>query len=117
MQVEMGAFAEEFEGFHLSCIVPLERKHGNTELWVDAQSSTWNFLSKLVAHEYRKVEQDAAQSVVDPPATATGSINSEQATPTAHSPKRQSPSDDPDGVCASPSKRQTTLLSFMKSST
>ena len=53
VQIEMDAFDDEFNGYSLTCIVPMERKNGNNEFWVDAQGSTWNFLSKLVAHEYR----------------------------------------------------------------
>ena len=44
----------EEDGFRLSCVVPLDRHNGNTEMYVDAQSSTWNYLSKLIAQEYGK---------------------------------------------------------------
>ena len=53
LQLEVDAFVHEFEGYCLSCFVCMELHNGNTEMWVDAQSSTWNYLSKLVAHEYR----------------------------------------------------------------
>ena len=113
---EMDAFEDEFDGYRLACVVPLERQNGNTELWVDSQGSTWNYLSKLVAHEYRKSleTQDEAQAPVDSSTTTPAPIETEPATPIAHSPKRQSPGDDPAiAECASPAKRQTTLLSFM----
>ena len=108
VSVEMEAFTEEFDGFHLSCIVPFERQNGNSELWVDSQGSTWNYLSKLVAHEYGKSldgDDDVKSAVVAEPTTQI-----------AHSPKRQSTSDDPGVASASPSKRQTTLLGFLKQS-
>ena len=118
VNIEMDAFDDEFNGYSLTCIVPFERKNGNNELWVDAQGSTWNFLSKLVAHEHRKSleEADEAIAVVDSPNTAAAPIAAEPAAQIAHSPKRQSPGDVPDVECASPCKRQTTLLSFMKPS-
>ena len=62
MQLEMDAFDDELEGYCLSCAVCLERRNGNTELWVDVQSSTWNYLSKLVAHEYRNSLQGEGEA-------------------------------------------------------
>ena len=62
LQIEVDAFIHEFEGYCLSCFVCMERHNGNTEMWVDAQSSTWNYLSKLVAHEYRNSLQGEGEA-------------------------------------------------------
>ena len=117
VSVQTPAFDEEFDDYRLDCIVPLERHNGNTELWVDMQGGLWNFLSKLALHEYRQslVEKDEAPAVIDSSNTDAAPIAAEPA-PMAHSPKRQSPGDCPRVESASPSKRQTTLLSFLKPS-
>ena len=120
VEVEMDAIEDEFEGYCLSCAVCLERHNGNTELWVDAQSSMWYYMSRLVAHEYRNSPEGKgeAHAPVDSPNTATAPI-AETPIATGHSPKRQSRDGDGPWVveCASPAKRQTTLLSFRKPST
>ena len=113
VQVKMDAIDGEFdEGYCLSRSVCFDRNNKHTELWVDAQTNTWNYLSKLVAQEHRESleGEDEARAPIDSPNTATAPIAT---TPTAaaHSSKRQSPGDV---KCASPAKRQTTLLSFMK---
>ena len=121
VQFEVDAFDDEFDGYRVSCVVPLERHNGNTELWIDAQSKTWNYLSKLVAHEYSSNGigvEDQAQTPIDSPSTTTSTIETEPwSTPMAsrHSPKRQSRGHDPAIVeCAPPAKRQTNLLSYMR---
>ena len=113
VQVKMNAIDGEFDdNFCLSFSVCFERNNRHTELWVDACTSTWNYLSKLVAHEYRESleGEDEARAPIDSPNTATAPIATTPAA-AAHSSKRQSPGDV---KCASPAKRQTTLLSFMK---
>ena len=40
VQVEMDAFDDEFDGHYLSRAVRMERRNGNSELWVDAEGRT-----------------------------------------------------------------------------
>ena len=113
VQANMNAIDGEFDdNFCLSFSVCFERNNRHTELWVDACTSTWNYLPKLVAHEYRESleGEDEARAPIDSPNTATAPIATTPAA-AAHSSKRQSLGDV---KCASPAKRQTTLLSFMK---
>ena len=67
VQCDMPPLDGETDGFRLSCVVPLDRHNQNTEMLVDASSSTWDFLSKLVAQEYR-ASQGSQQS--SPPTVA-----------------------------------------------
>ena len=74
VQCDMPPLDGESDGFRLSCVVPLGRHNANSEIYVDAQSSTWDFLSKLVAQEYRAAPEDqevAPTSVAPPTATAS----------------------------------------------
>ena len=60
----------ERDGFRLSCLVPIDRQNGNTEMYVDGQSSTWDFLSKLVLQEYGAAQEheEDKQATVAPAA-------------------------------------------------
>ena len=98
-------------------VAPLQRSNQNTELYVSSQSSTLDYLSKLVAREHCKGEE-AQTPVVSPDATAAPVVEEPlSAAPMAacHSQERQSIGGCHDVVLfASPTKVQTTLQSFMK---
>ena len=118
---------DEFDGFCLDCYLSsLDRRNGNSELWVDDQASTWNYLTKLVKHTHSIQSLETENNEVAPvdPPVATPIAESPIAATIAESPiaatpcKRLSFGDGP-GVVRPESqpKRQTTLRSFMKAST
>ena len=73
LEVEVDIFSEEFEGFRLSCLSPRERHNGNTELWVDSKSATWNYISKLVAHTQ---QQSPNVDTTEPTTSSTTPVDS-----------------------------------------
>ena len=68
VQCDMPPLDGESDGFRLSCMVPLDRHNKNNEMFVDASSSTLDFLSKLVAQEYRasQASQEGSPTTVAP---------------------------------------------------
>ena len=118
VDVALGELSKESDGRIIKCLLPLHRKNGQTELWVSAEASTWDVLSKIALYEYRKNNGDVGfeQAAVDAPNHATSPVDAEPVeTPVAsrHSSKRRSTDDSP--MTGSPvEKRQASLLSFMK---
>lgn len=111
---------DDSDGRKIQSICPHVRKNGQTELWVSAEASTWDALSKIVLREYRKNNGDVGfeEAAVDDPCHDTSPVDAEAAqTPVANrcSSKRRSADDSP--MTGSPiEKRQASLLSFMKPS-
>ena len=68
VECDMPPLEGESDRFRLACLVPLGRRNQNTELFVDAKSTTWDFLTKLVAQEYRapQDEEEGASATVAP---------------------------------------------------
>lgn len=127
IDVEVPAFAPEFEGFRLSCCLDsVERLNGNSEMWVASQNATWNYLSKLVLHEHEAESESPApvDLPTTPASTAKTSTTSPVPAPTdesATSPIATSPTKrlsfgagTESDESATPLKKQTTLFAFVK---
>ena len=131
---EVPMFSEEFDGFRLSCLCDVERNNRNSEIWVVSSSATWNYISKLVLHEY-EAEQASATQTSTPTSTSTSPSTSQIAastpastatsstvpTPIAQSStspiavrKRLSFSTGTENDETTPIKKQTTLFAFVK---
>ena len=80
IDVEVPAFAPEFEGFRLSCCFEsLDRSNRNSDIWVASQSTTWNYLSKLVLHDFEAESESPAP--VDLPTTPASTAKTSTTSP------------------------------------
>ena len=134
IDVPVPIFSEEFDGFRLPCLADSDRHNGKSELWVDSRSATWNYISKLVVHEY-EAEQASETQTSTPTSTSTSPSTSRIAastpastatsstvpTPIAQSStspiavrKRLSFSTGTENDETTPIKKQTTLFAFVK---
>ena len=116
---EVPIFSEEFEGFRLSCLCDMERNNRNSEIWVVSSSATWNYISKLVLHEYEAGEERTTTATSS---TTTSSTTTPVPTPSAESStspiavrKRLSFGTGTENDESAPAmKKQTTLFAFAK---